>query len=177
MKSRNAAQYPAALFVAVGLFVGGVIGALIVLYWQGSQDRRAEEGLRDKTLDMYVDHLSAVLNKLAEVSESKHMAVAAKGFDTLALIFREAANVKDLGKQRDILCAPSAKMAFMRAANLISNADLTALHRKVCELYDSMVDIKDGPFTALQSVLEINRVGQQTVLELIELDNAIAGDP
>jgi hypothetical protein len=55
MKSRNAAQYPAALFVAVG-FVGGMfIGALIGLYWQGSEDRRAEEGLRDKTLDMYVD--------------------------------------------------------------------------------------------------------------------------
>jgi hypothetical protein len=177
MKSRNAAQYPAALFVAVG-FVGGMfIGALIGLYWQGSEDRRAEEGLRDKTLDMYVDHLSAVLNKLAEVSESKHMAVAAKGFDTLAMIFREAANVKDLGKQRDILCAPSAKMAFMRTASLTQNADLITSYRKVCELYDGMVDIKDGPFTALQSVLEINRVGQQVVLALIELDNTIAGDP
>jgi hypothetical protein len=177
MKSRNAvSKYPAVLFVPVAIILLA-FGVGIGIYWQGSQDRRAEEGLRDKTLDTYVDLLSTVLNKLAEVSESKHMAVAAKGFDTLAMIFREAANVKDLGKQRDILCAPSAKMAFMRTASLTQNADLMTSYRKVCELYDSMVDIKDGPFTALQSVLEINRVGQQTVLELIELDNAIAGDP
>jgi len=177
MKSRNTvSKYPAVLFVPVAI-IFLAFGVGIGIYWQGSQDRRAEEGLRDKTLDMYVDHLSAVLNKLAEVSESKHMAVAAKGFDTLALIFREAANVKDLGKQRDILCAPSAKMAFMRTADLTQNANFTTLHKKVCELYDRWrFIIKDRPITA-PSVLEMNKVGQQMVLALIELDNAIAGDP
>jgi hypothetical protein len=44
-------------------------------------------------------------------------------------------------------------MAFMRAAYLTLNADLMTSYRKVCKLYDSMVDIKDRPFTAPQSVL------------------------
>ena len=126
---------------------------------------------------MQVDSLSFVLNKLAEESKSKHVKMAAKGFDALAMIFREAANVKDPEKQHDILCGPSAKMAFMRTADLTQNANFTTLHKKVCELYDRWrFIIKDRPITA-PSVLEMNKVGQQMVLALIELDNAIAGDP
>jgi hypothetical protein len=126
---------------------------------------------------MQVDSFSFVLNKLAEESKSKHVKMAAKGFDTLAMIFREAANVKDPGKQHDILCAPSAKMVFMRTADLTQNADFTTLHRKVCELYDRWIFIiKDSPITA-PSVLEINKVGQQMIQALIELDNTIVRDP
>jgi len=176
MKSRNSVL-ALVLFFVVGAGFGGLSGYFIGRELQRSDDQKVIAELRNQILDMQVDSLSFVLNKLAEESKSKHMKVAAKGFDALAAIFREAANVKDPGKQHDILCGPSAKMAFMRTANLTQNADFTTLHRKVCELYDRWIFIiKDRPITA-PSVLEINKVGQQMVQALIELDNTIVRDP
>jgi hypothetical protein len=176
MKSRNSVL-TLALFFVVGALFGGLSGYFIGRELQRSDDQKVIAELRNQILDMQVDSLSFVLNKLAEESKSKHVKKAAKGFDTLAMIFREAANVKDLGKQHDILCGPSAKMAFMRTANLTQNADLTTLHKKVCELYDRWIFIiKDRPITA-PSVLEINKVGQQMIKALIELDNTIVRDP
>jgi hypothetical protein len=176
MKSRNSVL-TLALFFVVGALFGGLSGYFIGRELQRSDDQKVIAELRNQILDMQVDSLSFVLNKLAEESKSKHVKMAAKGFDTLAMIFREAANVKDLGKQHDILCGPSAKMAFMRTANLTQNADLTTLHKKVCELYDRWIFIiKDRPITA-PSVLEINKVGQQMIKALIELDNTIVRDP
>ena len=105
----------------------------------------ADAALRSQIAKEYVGLFSALLNKLAELSKSKHKEVDTKGFDALTEIFLTAADMNDIVRQREVLCSSSAEMAFMRTANLTLNANLTTLYKEMCKLYARMVPITVRP--------------------------------
>jgi sensor c-di-GMP phosphodiesterase-like protein len=177
VKSRNIVSPAIVALLVVAAIVGGLFGAWFGAEYQRSEDQKELGKLRDKIRDEYVELFSDLLNKVAELSKSKHKEVATKGFDVLTEIFLTAANINDIVRQREVLCSSSAEMAFMRAANLTLNANLTTLYKEMCKLYARMVPITVRPDVDPQSLLEIIQAGAEIALKLVELDNIIAKDP